>query len=370
MSQFARTTTTEHRLFEVGPCRWLEPFHTRRGRTPARCSVRGASIHESGGVSLQVGSCAMQGAGTGAVLSEVGTLQLEFNALTRISGDPTYANVAAQAMLKVEDVQPGITNGLYPVTFDPLQLYWNIDHFISFGARGDSFYEYLLKVVVQFQQSLNMQPLLERWKLSMQTMMNDLVAVSPLWVYLREKLRARYVDKMDHLSCFVPGMLALGLPFLDPGDVDEALEHAEQLAETCREMYARTATGLAPESVLFNRFQIGGMGMQDHPQNFLRPETVESFFLLYRRTGNPKYREWGWEIFQAFEKHARVETGGYAGLKNVNVDPPTQDDTMQSFFLAETLKYLFLLFSDSNMLPLDVWVLNTEGHPLQIHCIN
>lgn len=110
------------------------------------------------------------GAGTGAVLSEVGTLQLEFNALTRISGDPTYSKVAAQAMLTLEDVQPAPTDGLYPVTFDPLQLYWNVDHFISFGARGDSFYEYLLKVVVQFQQSLNMQPLLERWKLSMQSM--------------------------------------------------------------------------------------------------------------------------------------------------------------------------------------------------------
>lgn len=65
------------------------------------------------------------------------------------------------------------------------------------------------------------------------------------------------------------------------------------------------------------------------------------------------------------EKHCRVE-GGYSGLKNVyQVDGP-KDDVQQSFFLAETLKYLYLLFSDDSLLPLDKWVLNTEAHPLPI----
>ena len=40
---------------------------------------------------------------------------------------------------------------------------------------------------------------------------------------------------------------------------------------------------------------------------------------------------------------------------------------MESFFLGETLKYLFLLFCDDDtVLPLDQWVLNTEAHPLPI----
>ena len=71
--------------------------------------------------------------------------------------------------------------------------------------------------------------------------------------------------------------------------------------------------------------------------NLLRPETVESLMILFRKTGDPIYREWGWKIFQAFEKHCKVPEG-YVGLKDVRNPNPQQDDTMQSFFLAETLK--------------------------------
>lgn len=39
---------------------------------------------------------------------------------------------------------------------------------------------------------------------------------------------------------------------------------------------------------------------------------------------------------------------------------------MQSFFLAETLKYLYLLFSPSSVISLDEWVFNTEAHPIKI----
>lgn len=50
--------------------------------------------------------------------------------------------------------------------------------------------------------------------------------------------------------------------------------------------------------------------------NILRPETVESLFYLWRLTGNKTYKEWGWNIFQAFEKNSRIESG-YVGLKDV-----------------------------------------------------
>ena len=57
---------------------------------------------------------------------------------------------------------------------------------------------------------------------------------------------------------------------------------------------------------------------------------------------------------------------GYCGLKDVARNPPTQDDVQQSFFLAETLKYLWLIFEDDEKLPLDKFVMNTEAHPLPI----
>lgn len=81
-----------------------------------------------------------------------------------------------------------------------------------------------------------------------------------------------------------------------------------------------------------------------------------------------RYREAAWTIFQAIERNCRV-ANGYVGFRNVH-DGKDLDDYMPSFFIAETLKYLFLLFSDPSLLPLDEWVFNTEAHayPLKNRC--
>lgn len=74
-------------------------------------------------------------------------------------------------------------------------------------------------------------------------------------------------------------------------------------------------------------------------------------------------------LLQALNKHCRVE-GGFTGIRDVYQDNPPQDDVQQSFFLAETLKYLYLTFSDDSVIPLDKWVFNTEAHPLPIQGAN
>ena len=79
-----------------------------------------------------------------------------------------------------------------------------------------------------------------------------------------------------------------------------------------------------------------------------------------------RYREWGWQIFEAFEKYTRVDTGGYSSLDDVTTIPPHKRDKMETFFLGETLKYLYLLFGDSSHIPLDKFVFNTEAHPIPI----
>lgn len=79
-----------------------------------------------------------------------------------------------------------------------------------------------------------------------------------------------------------------------------------------------------------------------------------------------RYREWGWEIFEAFEKHTKVASGGYTSLDDVTTLPPQTRDKMETFFLGETLKYLYLLFADTNLIPLDKFVFNTEAHPFPI----
>lgn len=101
----------------------------------------------------------------------------------------------------------------------------------------------------------------------------------------------------------------------------------------------------------------------------LRPETIESYFYLWRLTHDPKYRDWAWEAALAIEKHCKVENG-YSGIKNVYDINGPKDDVQQSFFLAETLKYLYLIFSNDDLLPFDQWVFNTEAHPLPIKGVN
>lgn len=100
--------------------------------------------------------------------------------------------------------------------------------------------------------------------------------------------------------------------------------------------------------------------------SLLRPETVESLFILYRLTKDEKYQDYGWSIFQAIEQHAKISTGGYSSLNSVKDTKLGFRDKMESFFLGETLKYLFLLFSDVDMVPLDKFVFNTEAHLLPI----
>ena len=101
--------------------------------------------------------------------------------------------------------------------------------------------------------------------------------------------------------------------------------------------------------------------------NLLRPETVETLFYLYRITNDNKYRDWGWAIFQNFEKFTKLKEG-YTSINNVkSTGNPGYRNKMESFFLGETLKYFYLLFSDDpKLLPLDEWVFNTEAHPLPI----
>jgi len=128
-------------------------------------------------------------------------------------------------------------------------------------------------------------------------------------------------------------------------------------------MYARQKSGVSPEFVTFEGQQdfVNGNGFY-----ILRPETMESLFYMWRVTKDVKWRNYGWAIFRAIERWCTVESGGYSGLTDVNVAKPVKDNLMQSFWMAETLKYAYLLFADDSVLDLSDWVLNTEAHPLRI----
>ncbi|KAE8541709.1 hypothetical protein D1P53_001880 [Cryptococcus gattii VGV] len=94
-----------------------------------------------------------------------------------------------------------------------------------------------------------------------------------------------------------------------------------------------------------------------------RPETIESIFYMYRITGDRKWQEKGWKMFTSWMNTSTVD-GGFSSVEDVTVSPVRFSDNMESFALAETFKYHFLLQSEPDVLSLDDYVLNTEAHPL------
>lgn len=88
---------------------------------------------------------------------------------------------------------------------------------------------------------------------------------------------------------------------------------------------------------------------------------------MYHITNDTTYQQWGWTIFQSFEKYTR-QTNGYSTISDVRTaDNVRPRDKMESFFLAETLKYFYLLFDEKNPFPFNQWIFNTEAHPLAIY---
>jgi mannosyl-oligosaccharide alpha-1,2-mannosidase len=137
---------------------------------------------------------------------------------------------------------------------------------------------------------------------------------------------------------------------------------AVDLLATCYRLYAESPTGIAPEIV---EFESDGRYQVRDPKYILRPETIESIFYMYRFTKDERYRDWGWNIAQAIKRSCRTTSGAFSSLTNA-YDENSKMDKMESFFFAETLKYLFLLFSDDDVLPLDRFVMTTEAHPLPV----
>lgn len=182
-------------------------------------------------------------------------------------------------------------------------------------------------------------------------------------LYLGEVHDGTVVNKMDHLTCFAPGMLLLGTQYDSINDVGKIKNIAERLMKTCYLMYSRSKTGLSSETVWFEE----SLSYPSFSDTFyaLRPEVLESLFYFYYITGDSMYQEWAWDIFNSIESSCRT-TYGYAEIQNANVERAIKQDTQQSFFLSETLLYLYLLFSDPVPLDLSAWVLNTEAHPLKL----
>ena len=296
-------------------------------------------------------------AGHAVVLAEFGTIQLEFKYLAHHTGERKYWDAAERIMEHLQTVDK--PQHLFPIFMNPNSGKWTSQK-VSFGALGDSFYEYLIKQwLITNKKVPYLRELFDETMLGMARLLVQRSSPSGL-IYIAEWSYAGVSHKMDHLACFAGAMLAIGAQ--DGGKYDaQYMALADGIGHTCYEMYASTKTGLASEMVFF----VPGHDMVQGRATFNigRPEAVETLYVLWYYTRDPKWRDMAWDIFSSFERYAGTSSG-WAALPNVDQTNRRLEDKMESFVLAETMKYLFLIFDNDETITLDKYVFNTEAHPL------
>ena len=293
------------------------------------------------------------------MLAEIGTLQMEFVYLSHATNDTKYAHTALKIFKNLK--KAAVAPGLYP-THVKAQDGTPGNAYVTLNALGDSLYEYLFKTWLLMDKKVAW--LGELWEEAATAILERLRVKDGDLVYVASLSGNALVHTVDHLACFAAGMYALAANHTDSRqEAERRMEFARDFTFFCHNMYHKTTSGLSPELVTV---AAGEMQFKNHLNYLLRPETLESLFYLFRATGNPMYRDWAWEIFEATQKHCKVPSGGYTIVNNVMSEHPNSADLQPSWFLAESLKYLFLTFSDPTVVPLDKYVFNTEAHPLRI----
>jgi ER degradation enhancer, mannosidase alpha-like 2 len=272
--------------------------------------------------------------------AEVGTLLMEFGTLSKLTGKPVYYDKAKHALVELYDRRSSI--GLMGAGINVKTGAWT-DLTSNVGGGIDSYYEYLLKCWLLFGD----KDCQRMWQSSIEAVNKHVADDGPAGLWYGEvdmNTGKRTGTEFGSLDAFFPGTLALG------GDLDRA----RRLEESCYKMW--TLFGIEPEELDYSKMKIAYDGYA------LRPEIIESAFYLYRFTSDARYLDMGRTFLDGLMKYCRTDVA-YAALKSVATKE--KKNAMESFFFAETLKYLYLLFAAPGTVDLGKVVFNTEAHPLR-----
>ena len=265
----------------------------------------------------------------------------EFGTLSKLTGNPIYYDTAKRAMTELWRHRSPLD--LLGSTIDVDTGKW-VDNTSTIGSGTDSFYEYALKCSLLFGDS----DLTAIWKASIAAISGHLAddVRSGLWYGQVDLNSGKRISQLyGSLDAYFPAVLALS------GDLD----HAQRLQRSSFQMW--TLYGIEPEMLNYPDLKVTDGAYQ------LRPEIIESTYYLFHLTGDPLYQQMGHTYFDSLEKWCRTPAA-YAELTDVRTK--VQKDDMESFFLAETLKYLYLLYAPQNTVDWHTTVFNTEAHPLKI----
>lgn len=273
--------------------------------------------------------------------AEIGTCLLEFCKLTQLTGDSTYYKVAKNAVFAVYNRRSSID--LIGTIIDVTTGEWKKPE-CQIGARLDSYFEYLYKnwLLTGDKDCFN------AWETHRKAIEKYMITDTPNGTFLTrvdmntgKETRSFY----GALDAFYAGLLALS------GDVPTAQRIQKG------NFYMWTRFNIEPEVFDFKKDSVL------YPSYPLRPENIESCFYLYRKTHDDQYLAMGKRMTDDIIDKCKTEAG-FGAVKNVTT--LELEDSMESFFFAETLKYSYLLFAPESKFNLGQSVFNTEAHPLRI----
>lgn len=339
----------------------------------------------------------------------IGSLTMEFTRLAQITQKNKYYDVVAKVTDFLDRAQ-NTTNipGLFPIWFNAYREEVIGTSFTA-GAMADSSYEYFPKM---FALLGGLEPVYEKlWKDSaamidkhmlFRPMLPDSEPGADLLFCGDVTITGNDIKldaEMQHLTCFIGGMFGLaGRLFTNQHHVDLGAK----LTEGCIYAYRSMPSGIMPEifditpcesrlscpwnasaweeevlrrsyghshadfevTVENQKLPPGFTDLRDR-RYLLRPEAIESVFIMYRITGHEEYLDHAWDMFLSIVRATQTAFGN-GQVFDVTADPPVEpENKMESFWLAETLKYFYLIFSPPDMISLDEWVFNTEAHPFR-----
>eukprot|EP00808_Paulinella_micropora_P004280 g17048.t1 len=307
-------------------------------------------------------------------LASLGGYQLEFRALSEMLQETgtsykKQADAVFQAVVKYQEEND--------LTREILPRWWNAssglplegNHEFGVGPGFDCYYEYLLKAWLQSGKTLpHFRTQYEREVAAIRAKLIAKSTPSGL-TWVRTIDTSTTSNSFNQLTCYLPGLLALGSS--GPQDPDLAL--AKELMYTCYQLFKLSPTGLPSDTTEFSDAAAEQEGnlfdfsppLLNGDQYTLHPNIAASLFYLYRTTLDPMYQDWGWDIFQSIVKNCNG-TGGFNEVMGVNSGTITPIDIQPSEVTGSILKFFYLLWADPSVMPVDKWVFNHEGHALPV----
>ncbi|KAI0484883.1 glycoside hydrolase [Xylariaceae sp. FL0804] len=320
--------------------------------------------------------------------AQAGSLLLEFSRLSDLTGNETYRYLVERAEnVLVNPHPPPRYPGLIGTEFDT-----DSGDMLSFDGGWhsgiDSCMEYMIKVW-QYKPSTTVDTYKDFWLNAVKSTILHLALHPYGWpdlTFISElDVNGSITWSMDDFSDFAGGNFLLGGQLLNNSMITQL---GLATTDSAYVQYNRSLTGLGAigwqwfnsedktqaitddnDVAAHRNNDKFGFWVPDGDENWdSRPEEIESLMYAYRITGDERWAEYTWQIFEAINATARTPQA-FAEINNVE-EPfgGSMGDELEAFFFAEVLKYLYVTQASPDVLNLDQWVYNTESHPFLVQC--